>query len=133
GAAMTRWLAVLVGLAVVGVTLAETPRLSRTKEEVIALREDVWAEAAIRQPGGPSYEFFRDLFPPVRYVNTAFRQYPIVLSAPGAAVKARYVSTGSAINPRADKHPMWYDPAFGVEFFVGDKPDPFGADLDRLD
>src|SRR5205807_2497784 len=60
-------------------------------------------------------------------------QYPIVLSAPGAAVKARYVSNGSAINPKADKHPMWYDPAFGVEFFVGDKPEPFGADPDRLD
>src|SRR5436190_15587596 len=88
--------------------------------EMAASRTDVWAEAAIRQPGGPSYEFFRDLLPPLRYANTAFRHYPIVLSAPGAAVKARYVSNGSAINPRADKKPMWYDPAFGVEFLVGD-------------
>ena len=29
-------------------------------------REDVWGEAALRAPGGPSYEFFRDLLPPDR-------------------------------------------------------------------
>src|SRR3954470_24880106 len=97
---------------------AEPPRGVPSPQEMAAAREDVWAEAAIRQPGGPSYEFFRDLLPPLRYANTAFRHYPIVLSAPGAAVKARYVSNGSAINPRADKKPMWYDPAFGVEFLV---------------
>ena len=57
-----------------------------TPREMAAAREDVWGEAAIRAPGGPSYEFFRDLLPPLRYVNTAFRHYPIVLSAPGAPV-----------------------------------------------
>src|SRR5207249_1904690 len=36
------------------------------------------------------------------------------------------------INPRANKLPMWYDPEFGVEFFVGEKQEPYGADLDRL-
>ncbi|HTK77487.1 MAG TPA: hypothetical protein VL371_19640 [Gemmataceae bacterium] len=100
---------------------------------MMATRTDVWAEAGIRQPGGPSYEFFRDLLPPLRWANTEFRHYPIILSAPGAAVKARYISNGSAINPRANKLPMWYDPEFGVEFFVGDKQEPYGADLERLD
>ncbi len=28
-----------------------------------------------------SYEFFKDLLPPVRWVNAEFRHYPIVLSA----------------------------------------------------
>ncbi len=130
---MFRLLMTFTALACLGVCFADPPSFPKTKAEVIALREDVWAEAAIRQPDGPSYEFFRDLFPPLRYVNTAFRQYPIVLSAPGAKVKARYVSNGSAINPKADKPPMWYDPKFGVEFFVGDKAEPFGADPDRLD
>src|SRR6516162_6164615 len=105
----------------------------RTREEVIALKEDVWAEAAIRQPGGPSYEFFRDLFPPVKYVNAKFHMYPIELSAPGAKVKARYVSNGSAINPKADQKPMWYDPAHAWEIQVGDDGELFGDDPDRLE
>src|SRR5947209_17156692 len=86
---------------------AESPRGLPSPQEMAAAREDVWAEAAIRQPGGPSYEFFRDLLPPLRYVNTAFRHYPITLSAPAAAVKARWVSNGSGVNLRADKPPMW--------------------------
>lgn len=94
---------------------------------------DVWAEAAIRQPGGPSYEFFRDLLPPLRYVNTAFRHYPIVLSAPAATVKARYVSNGSAVNARADKKPMWREVGTPVSFHVGEGREPYGDDLDRLD
>src|SRR5690349_4818821 len=96
-------------------------------------REDVWGEAAIRAPGGPSYEFFRDLLPPLRYANTAFRHYPIVLSAPLAPVKARFVSNGSGINLRADKPPMWKEPGIPVSFFVGETPEPFGADIERLD
>ena len=94
---------------------------------------DIWAEAAIREPGGPSYEFFKDLLPPLRYVNTAFRHYPIVLCAPLAPVKARYVSNGSAINARADKKPMWKEAGFPVHFRVGDPSEPFGDDLARLD
>jgi hypothetical protein len=66
----------------------------------------VWGEAALRQPGGPSYEFFKDLLPPLRYVNTTFRHYPIVLSAPKARTKAWWVSNGSAINARANQKPM---------------------------
>src|SRR5207244_2759769 len=53
--------------------LADLPSV----EQMAASRQDVWGEAAVQQPGGPSYEFFRDLLPPLRYVNTDFRHYPI--------------------------------------------------------
>jgi hypothetical protein len=101
-------------------------------QEMAASQEDVWGEAALRQPGGPSYEFFKDLLPPLRYVNTAFRHYPIVLSAPWARIKARWVSNGSAINARANQKPMWYEVGFPVEFHVGDKAERFGEDPERL-
>jgi hypothetical protein len=94
---------------------------------------DVWGEAALRQPGGPSYEFFAGLLPPLRYVNTAFRHYPVVLSAPRGAVKARWVSNGSAVNARADQRPMWREVGFPVRFLVGEPAEPFGHDLARLD
>jgi hypothetical protein len=93
---------------------------------------DVWGEAALRQQGGASYEFFKDLLPPLRYVNTAFRHYPVVLSAPSAGVKARWVSNGSAVNARADKKPMWREVGSPVLFHVGDPAEPFGADPERL-
>ncbi len=112
---------------------AEPGKPLPTPEEMAASREDVWAEAAVRQPGGPSYEFFKDLLPPLRYVNTDFRHYPIVLGAPGAAVKARWVSNGSAVNARANKKPMWREVGFPVSFRVGAKAEPFGDDLPRLD
>src|SRR4051794_33369146 len=102
-------------------------------KEMAASNQDVWGEAALRQPDGPSYEFFKDLMPPLRYVNTAFRHYPVVLSAPLARVKARWVSNGSAVNARADKKPMWREVGFPVHFKVGDKAEPFGEDLGRLD
>src|SRR5262249_32998107 len=93
-----------------------------TPEQMAASREDLWGEAALRHPDGPSYEFFKDLLPPVRYANTAFRHYPIVLSAPLAPVKARYVSNGSGINIKADKPPMWKEAGVSVSFFVYDEP-----------
>jgi hypothetical protein len=96
-------------------------------------RRDVWCEAAIRQPGGPSYEFYEKLLPPLRYVNTAFRHYPIVLSAPAAPVKARWVSNGSGVNLRADKPPMWKEVGTPVAFAVGDAARPFGAEAKQLD
>ena len=78
------------------------PKALPTPREMAAAREDVWGEAAIRAPGGPSYKFFRDLLPPLRYVNTAFKYYPVVLSAPLAPVKARWrsdcLSAGSCTN-----------------------------------
>src|SRR5947209_2135104 len=111
---------------------AEAPQFPRTRQEVIALKEDVWAEAAIRQPGGPSYEFFRDLFPPVKYVDTDFLHYPISLSAPGAAVKGRLVGNGSAHNGLAAQ-PNWAtEVGRPLHIRVGGG-DAFGADPDRLD
>jgi hypothetical protein len=104
-----------------------------TPKEMAEAVTDVWGEAALRHPDGPSFEFFQDLLPPVRYVNTDFRHYPIVLSAPAAAVKARWVSNGSAVNARANKKPMWREVGFPVHFHVGDKAELFGEDLDRLD
>ncbi len=101
--------------------------------EMAASSRDVWGEAALRQPGGPSYEFFAGLLPPLRYVNTAFRHYPVVLSAPRGAVKARWVSNGSAVNARADSKPMWREVGFPVRFLVGEPAEPFGDDLARLD
>src|SRR5438105_12911448 len=122
--------AVLVGTS--GGAGGPPPGLPSARE-MAASKEDVWAEAAIRSPGGPGYEFFRDLLPPLRYVNTAFRHYPIVLSAPLAPVKARWVSNGSGVNLRADKPPMWKEAGVPVEFLVGEPAEAFGADVRRLD
>lgn len=104
-----------------------------TPPEMAHARDDVWGEAALAQPGGPSYEFFRDLLPPLRYANTDFRHYPIMLSAPLSASKARWISNGSAVNARANKKPMWRELGFPVHFFVGEASEPFGDDLERLD
>jgi len=97
---------------------------------------DLWGEFALRLPEGPTYDFFADLLPPLRYVNTNFRHYPIVLSAPGSAVKARFVSDGSGVNLHAGTT-TWRDEALApVRFFLGDRDgsfEPYGADLARLD
>jgi len=102
-------------------------------EEMIEAGADVWGGAAMREPNGASYEFFKDLLPPLRWVNTDFRHYPIVLSAPRAPHKTRLVSTGSAVNARANKPPMWYEQGVPVAFFVGEAPEPFGEHLTRLE
>jgi len=102
---------------------------SRSLPGVLTSGKDVWGEAAMRRPGGPSYEFFADLLPPIRYCNAAFRHYPIVLSAPGSLAKARLVSNGSAVNA-ASGHERWKDVGFPVSFRVGGEA--FGEDLDRL-
>jgi hypothetical protein len=102
-------------------------------QEMIDSRTDVWGDAAMRQPDGASYEFFKDLLPPLRWVNTDFRHYPIVLSAPRAARKVRLVSNGSAVNARANKLPMWQELGTPVNFYVGDSAEAFGDDLARLE
>ncbi len=104
-----------------------------TPVEMAAAREDLWAEASLKQPGGPSYEFFRDLLPPLRYVNADFRVYPVVLSAPGAAVKARWVGDGSAVNARAQERPMWREVGTPIHFLVGEPGADFGDDPAQLD
>src|SRR5439155_22528789 len=75
---------------------------------------------------------FKALLPPLRYVNTEFRHYPIVLSAPGVAIKTRWVSNGSGVNLRANKKPMWKEAGVPVRFFVGEDAKPFGEDLAQL-
>src|SRR5690349_4936980 len=77
-----------------------------TLDQVIRSNKDLWGEAAIKQPGGPSYEFFASLLPQLRYVDAPFRHYPITLSAPGTAPKVRFVSNGSQINALA-RQPNW--------------------------
>src|SRR3954451_5662290 len=114
-------------------TAAEPGPFPRNSAEMMAARTDVWAEAALRAPGGPTYEFFRDLLPPLRYVNTAFRHYPIVLSAPLAPVKARWVSNGGGVTLRADKPPMWKEAGTPVAFFVGGAGEAVGAGAERRD
>src|SRR5215213_6933790 len=115
-------------LALSAPALAQPAKLPSPRE-MAASREDVWGEAAIRHADGPSYEFIKDLLPPLRYVNTAFKHYPIVLGAPAAPVKARWVSNGSGLNLRADKPPMWKEAGVPVAFLVGEKPEPFGEDV----
>jgi hypothetical protein len=122
----------LVAVSVVASPQAP-PRQLPTPQEMAAAREDLWGDAAIRASGGPQYEFFKDLLPPLRYVDTGVRHYPIVLSAPGAAVKARWISNGGGINLRANKPPMWREIGIPVAFFVGSNAEPFGANLGRLD
>ncbi|HTL30880.1 MAG TPA: hypothetical protein VL282_16740 [Tepidisphaeraceae bacterium] len=105
---------------------------AQTTQEVIDSKIDLWGEAALKQPGGPSYEYFAKLLPPLRYVDTDFLHYPIVLCAPGSTVKARLVSNGSAINALA-RQPNWeHEQGMPVQIRVGPTREYFGADLSRL-
>jgi len=106
--------------------------VSKNLPMVLESGRDLWGEAAMRLPDGPSYEFFAGLIPPMRYVNAEFRHYPIVLSAPGSERKARLVSNGSAINARANLK-TWREVGFPVTFSMGEDREPFGSDLRRLD
>jgi hypothetical protein len=99
--------------------------------EVVAAKPDVWGERAMRQPNGASYEFFAPLLPPPRYVHADFRYYPLVLSAPGAAVKARLISDGSGVNLRGGAR-SWKAVGTPVVFRVGSDEFRFGGLRDRL-
>jgi hypothetical protein len=104
-----------------------------TPAEVVASKLDVWGDIAFRRPGGPTYEFFANLVPPLRYVDAEFLHYPIVLSAPNATVKARLVSNGSAINALARQPNYVTEAGTPVHVRIGPGGEPFGADLARLD
>src|SRR5215212_8276017 len=95
-----------------------------TLEQVTESSRDLWGEAAIKQPGGPSYEFFRDLVPPLRYVDARFRYYPIVLSAPSNPTKARLVSDGSSVNARERSLTWSHEQGTPCYFFMGGKREP---------
>src|SRR6266545_4872223 len=100
-----------------------------TTREVIEAKRDLWGEAAMKQPGGASYEFFERLLPALRYVDADFRCYPIVLSAPGAAIKGRLVSDGSAINALARQANWRNETGVPVRILVGRNRRAFGNDL----
>jgi hypothetical protein len=101
-------------------------------DEIIAAGTDILGEAAMRQTNGPSYEFFVDAMPPLRYVNAEFRHYPVVLAAPRNGCKARLVSNGSAVNAKGG-NPTWHDVGTPVSFYVGAEETAFGADVAKLD
>src|SRR5205807_6316922 len=83
--------------------------------------------------GGPTYEFFAGLLPPLRYVDADFLHYPIVLSAPSATVKARVLSNDSAINALARQPNYVTEAGTPVHIHVGRDREIYGADLARLD
>src|ERR1044071_4030663 len=107
---------------------APVPNLS----EAIASNQDLYAQAALQQPNGPSYEFFKPLIPALHYVNADFRHYPIIVSAPRAPKKARLVSNGSAVNARANTR-AWNEVGTPALFRVGNDEMPFGEYLQRLE
>src|SRR3954463_10896995 len=99
----------------------------QSSEEILTAKTDLWGEAALKQPGGPTYEYFAKLLPPLRYVDANFKQYPITLSAPSNPTKARFVSTGSAINALARQPNYVNEAGRPVTFYVGDKREVFGS------
>jgi hypothetical protein len=103
-----------------------------TLEEVVAAKSDLWAEAALREPGGPTYEFFAKLLPPPRYVNADFKYYPVVLSAPGSPHKARWISNGSGLNLTGGAR-SWHDIGTPITFRVGTDELRFGDYPQRID
>src|SRR6188768_3963815 len=92
-------LSVLFALLVVRAAVAEF-----TPQQIIDSKTDIVGEAALREPGGPSYEFFQNVLPPLRYVDARYKHYPIVLSAPRSLVKGKIASNGSIISPLARRY-----------------------------
>src|SRR4051812_35888068 len=129
--AMLPLLVMVYSLALTPGVRAETR--AATPDEALVARDDVWGEAALKQPGGPSYEFFVKLLPPLRYVDANFHVYPIALSAPSHPTKARLVSNGSAVNALARQATWRGEAGIPVTFFVGDHREIFGSDLAHLD
>jgi hypothetical protein len=134
--AFAAFVSVILGIGVVfDPLLAEPPAATGsplpTLEEAVASKADVWGEASLRQPDGPSYEFFAKLLPPPCYVNADFHYYPIVLSAPNAKIKARLISNGSGINLRGGAR-SWNDNGTPVIFRVGPDEFIFGSVRERL-
>lgn len=123
-----------------------SPALPPLEEAVTATR-DVWGEAALAQPNGPSYEFLAPLLPPPRYVHADFRHYPVILCPPGdipaapvefrrgadpsAKPKARLISDGSGLNLRGGSR-SWNDVGVPVRFRVGPDEFAFGGLRDRV-
>jgi hypothetical protein len=109
-----------------------TARGEFTPQQIIESKSDIVGDAALREYGGPSYEFFEKVLPPLRYVDALYKHYPIVLAAPRSLVKGKVLSNGSIINPLA-RHYQWIGEA-GIPWHVtlGPRHLPFGEDLAKL-
>ena len=132
---MMRGTILFVASTLLMIGCAAAPRIQKypTAAQLIASKTDILGDAALKQPGGASYEFFEKALPPLRYVDADFRVYPINLSAPAAKAKGRLVSNGSAINARA-RQPNWnHEDGTPLRVLVGAHRLPFGDDLSRLD
>lgn len=117
--------------AELGSDSALSPAALPSLEEVLNSNLDLWGEAALREPDGPSYEFFARLLPPPRYVNADFHDYPIVLSAPRGPVKARLISNGRGLNLPGGSR-SWNDAGVPVIFRVGPDELRFGQFPQRV-
>lgn len=103
-----------------------------TLEEIVASKRDAISDYAISLPGGPTYESLLPLMPPVRWVYSNFRHYPVLLSAPGAVVKGRIASNGSALNPLANNPPTWKENGRELQLTIGQENEIFGSNLEKL-
>ena len=103
-----------------------------TLEEIVYAHHDVITDYALSLPGGPTYEALLPLLPPVRWVFSEFRHYPVVLSAPTATVKGRIASNGSGLNPLANNPPTWKEAGRELRILIGNGVERFGHDLKRL-
>jgi hypothetical protein len=117
---------------VLGFIALETARGEFTSQQIIESKTDLVGDAALRAPGGSSYEFFEKVLPPLRYVDAPYKQYPIVLAAPRSLVKGKVLSNGGIINPLA-RHYQWIGEA-GIPWRVtlGPRHLAFGDDLAKL-
>ena len=113
--------------------LPPPPKGAASVDEVLASGVDLWGEASLKQPGGPSYEYFANLLAPMRYCDAPFRHYPLALGAPHSPLKARLVSNGSAINALARQRNWNGETGTPVTMRVGRDLAVFGADLARLE
>src|SRR5262249_46283637 len=113
--------------------VCSSSRCEFTPQQIIESKMDIVGEAALREPGGPSFEFFETVLPPLRYVDALFKHYPIVLAAPRSLVKGKVLSNGAIINPLARRY-QWIGEA-GIPWHItlGSRHLPFGKDLSRLD
>ena len=111
--------------------LGAAPNLP-TLDEVVASTSDLWGEAALQQPSGATYDFFAQLLPPPRYVNSDFKYYPIALSAPRSPQKARWISNGSGVNLSGGAR-SWTDIGTPITFRVGPDELRFGEFAQRID
>ena len=115
-----------------GAALPPPPKGAASVAEALDAGVDLWGEASLKQPGGPSYEYFANLLAPMRYVDAPFRHYPLTLGAPHSPLKARLVSNGSAINALARQRNWIGETGTPVTIRVGRDLVVFGDDRAQL-